>query len=289
MDDSRLTIHHGDCLDKLKTVSDSCVDLFFTSPPYAQQRSHEYSGVDVDLYVEWFCEVAREIKRTLKESGSFFLNINPHCENKERSLYVYKLVIALRENVGLFFQDEYVWYKSATPRRRSHRLWDAWEPVWYFSKSVSPYINYTAIEKFSRSTFAQKRGYASYNKVTGNVGGYHDIAKQRIGKTLPDNVLYFPTSLMVKDAEYKHPAKFPLELAQFLCKGYCPPGGTVCDPFLGSGTTACAALSLGMECIGIEMSADYIETTKRRIDNYQSTAKRKPLRTKGGPGTFDYE
>lgn len=289
LDIDLLTMHHGDCLDKLRTIPDSSVDLVFTSPPYAEQRSHEYLGMGAGSYVHWFCLVAQEIKRILKTSGSFFLNLNPHCEHGERQLYVYKLVIALREDVGFKFQDEYVWYKSATPRKRHHRLWDAWEPIWFFSKGSKPYINCKAIEKYSKSTFGHKKGWASFNNVTGNVGGYHDITKQRIGKTMPDNVLYFPTVLMVKDKQFAHPAKFPVELADFIVKGYCPPDGVVCDPFMGSGTTAQATLALGMQCIGIEVNEDFVQMTKDRISDYEPfDSGIKTTRTRGGPGTFDY-
>ncbi len=268
LDPNLLDLYEGDCLDHLKAVPSASVDLVFTSPPYAEQRSHEYGGIEPELYVSWFIPIAREIRRILKPEGSFFLNLKAHCSKGSRNLYVYQLVIALSEIVRLRFMDEYVWYKSATPRIKSPRLWDAWEPIWFFSRRIKPYINYEAIKIYSKATFGNKRGFTSFNKVTGNVGGYHDIADQHCGKTLPDNVLYFPTALLGKDTQFQHPAKFPIELAEFIVRGYCPPGGTVCDPFVGSGVTALAALCHGCRCIAMDLEPEYCQMARDRIASW---------------------
>jgi len=263
-----LRILEGDCLDKLKGVSDSSVDLIVTSPPYADQRKGKYKGVSVLGYADWFLPIATELKRILKPTGSFFLNLKAHCEKKERSLYVMELVLKLRNEIGFNFVDEYVWYKSAAPRRKTFRLKNSWEPLYHFSLGIN-FINHEAIKRESNCVFANKKGHTEYNNVTGNIGGYHDIADQEVGWTDPDNVLYFPTALLVKD-KFSHPAKFPRELVDFLIKGFCPSEGTVCDPFVGSGTTALAALILNKKCIAIDMEKKYCQMTIDRIANYQS-------------------
>jgi DNA modification methylase len=157
-----------------------------------------------------------------------------------------------------------VWYKSANPRKWDHRLKNAWEPIYYFSKTHRPYINHDNILMRTESAFVNKRGIASYNELTGNLGGYHDIADQGSGMTIADNILYFPSALLTKD-KYQHPAKFPIELAEFFVRGFCPPDGTVCDPFMGSGSTALAALRYDRKCIGIELEANYIEMARERM------------------------
>lgn len=64
-----------------------------------------------------------------------------------------------------------------------------------------------------------------------------------------------------------HPTVKPIKLMKYLCRLITPPGGTVLDPFMGSGTTGVAALEEGFEFIGIEREAEYAEIAKRRIAN----------------------
>lgn len=62
-----------------------------------------------------------------------------------------------------------------------------------------------------------------------------------------------------------HPTVKPVDLMRWLCRLVTPPGGVVLDPFLGSGTTAIAALAEGFSCIGIEIDPEYAEIARRRI------------------------
>lgn len=65
--------------------------------------------------------------------------------------------------------------------------------------------------------------------------------------------------------ENKHPAPFPFNLARRAIMASCPPGGLVYDPFMGSGTTALAAVDLGMDFVGSELSDKYIEYAESRL------------------------
>ena len=71
-------IIYGYSEEELKKLSNDSVDLIITSPPYADRRKKTYGGVSEDKYIEWFKPIANEIKRVLKPTGSFFLNIKPH-------------------------------------------------------------------------------------------------------------------------------------------------------------------------------------------------------------------
>jgi len=68
-------------------------------------------------------------------------------------------------------------------------------------------------------------------------------------------------------ARNHHPTVKPTDLMQWLCKLVTPPGGTILDPFAGSGSTGVAALSEGFDFVGIEKEADYVEIARRRIAN----------------------
>ena len=266
LDLNLLDIKQGDALDCLRDIPTSSVDMIFTSPPYADRRKKHYNGVKAKDYIKWFLPIGYEIKRILKPTGSFLLNIQSHCEDRERLLYPMKLIIVLSEIVDFKYIDEYCWYKSASPGVCGSRLRPCWEPVYHLANDV-PYINQEEIAVHSNSKFINQRGWASLS-VTGNIGGYHDIAEQGEGLTQPDSMLYFPTSLLVKDGGYVHPAKFPYQLALFLVKAFCPPGGTVCDPFAGSGTTALASLIHGCKCHAIDLEQKYCDLIQRRIEEY---------------------
>jgi site-specific DNA-methyltransferase (adenine-specific) len=69
-----------------------------------------------------------------------------------------------------------------------------------------------------------------------------------------------------------HPTVKPLSLMKWLLTLVVPPGGTVLDPFLGSGTTACAAALLGISCIGIEADEEYLEIARRRVAHWEAQA-----------------
>src|SRR5438067_3410526 len=88
------TFHRGDCLEVLPSLPDACVDLIVTSPPYADSRKDTYGGIHPDKYVEWFLTIAAELKRVLKEDGSFVLNIKERVLNGERHTYVIDLILA---------------------------------------------------------------------------------------------------------------------------------------------------------------------------------------------------
>jgi DNA modification methylase len=85
-------------------------------------------------------------------------------------------------------------------------------------------------------------------------GARHEIEKIRKSKNI------------TSDMGNNHPTVKPIELMKYLIKLITPPGGTVLDPFNGSGSTGCAAVELGMEYIGCELDADYVEIARRRIE-----------------------
>lgn len=66
-----------------------------------------------------------------------------------------------------------------------------------------------------------------------------------------------------------HPTVKPIKLMEYLCRLITPPGGVILDPFMGSGSTGCAAKRLGFEFIGIEREAEYLEIARRRIEYWQ--------------------
>ena len=117
-------IHHGDCLDVLRSLPDGSVDLVVTSPPYALVSKKAYGNVSAAEYVDWFRPFATEIHRVLRDTGSFALNIGG-VWNKglpTRSLYHYRLLIDLCDTVGFHLAQDLFWWSPSpdhAPRARS--------------------------------------------------------------------------------------------------------------------------------------------------------------------------
>jgi len=65
----------GDCLEVLQQIPTHSIDLIVTSPPYADSRKSTYGGIHPDNYVEWFLPISNELKRVLKDDGTFILNM----------------------------------------------------------------------------------------------------------------------------------------------------------------------------------------------------------------------
>ena len=105
----------GDCLEKLRELPDSSVDLIFTSPPYADQRKNTYGGITPDEYVAWFMPRAREFFRVLKPTGSFVLNIKERVVNGERHTYVIDLIEKMRGGAGFGQRNIFGIKRIATP------------------------------------------------------------------------------------------------------------------------------------------------------------------------------
>ncbi|NPV56916.1 MAG: site-specific DNA-methyltransferase, partial [Anaerolineae bacterium] len=130
-------IVNGDCQELLKSVPDDSIDLIFTSPPYADQRSSTYGGIKPDRYVDWFMPKADQFFRVLKPSGSFVLNIKERVVNGERHTYVIELILEMRKR-GWFWTEEYLWHKkNSHPGKWPNRFRDNWERLLHFTKSRS--------------------------------------------------------------------------------------------------------------------------------------------------------
>ena len=130
-------IYNGDCsklLADTELFPDKSINLIVTSPPYADKRKNSYKGVHSDKYVEWFLPIAAQLKRVLKDNGSFILNIKEHPSNGERETYVLELILEMKKQ-GWLWIEEYCWYKkNSFPGYWPNRFRDSWERCLHFAK-----------------------------------------------------------------------------------------------------------------------------------------------------------
>lgn len=264
----RAHVFHGDCLTALKQVDDRSVRLVVTSPPYADARAKTYGGVKPGAYVDWFLPRAEELQRILADDGSFVLNIKEKVVSGQRHLYVMKLVIALVEQQGWQLVDDYCWHKrNCFPGKWPNRFRDAWEHCYHFSKQKHFYMDQEAV-RVPIGDWAEKR-LASLGsndvkrKESATRSGFGKNISNWVGRetVYPSNVLH----LASETSDRKHSAVFPLALPQFFVRLFSAPGDLVCDPFLGSGTTAIAALGEGRNFVGAELLEENFDVIRERL------------------------
>ena len=255
-------VHVGDCLDVMRAMPSETVDLIVTSPPYADARRHTYGGIPPDGYVPWFIERGEEMRRILKPTGSFVLNIKEKAIDGQRHPYVLDLILALSREIGFRWVEEYIWHKTtAAPGKWKYRFRDAWERILHFSKTRDVKMRQDAVKvPIGDWTQARLRNM-SENDLTRQESATNSKVGRRIaaweGKTTvyPSNVLH--RSPVAHNTG--HSAAFPEWLPEFFIKLFTDEGDVVLDPFLGSGTTYRVAKRLGRVPIGIEINSEYVE------------------------------
>lgn len=262
---------HGDCEEVLKDLPDNCIDLVFTSPPYADQRKKSYGGVSPDAYVEWFIPKASQFMRVLKPTGTFVLNIKERVVDGERHTYVIQLILKMREQ-GWLWTEEFMWHKTNSyPGKWANRFRDNWERLLQFNKDKRFHMHQDAVMvpvgSWAKDRLA-KLSETDRIRDESKVGsGFGKNVSNWLGRNLvyPNNVLRMATECSNRD----HSATFPVELPSWFIKLFTEPGDIVLDPFMGSGTTAVAAIRLGRRFVGIDVNQDYIDLAQTRTANGQ--------------------
>ena len=282
-------IYKGDCgillADKI-LFPDKSVNLIITSPPYADKRKNSYGGTHPDKYVEWFLPISKELYRLLKDDGSFILNIKEHPKNGERGTYVLELILALKKQ-GWYWIEEYCWYKkNSFPGKWPNRFRDSWERCFHFTKDKN-FKMYQDAVKVPIGDWASKRfksmsendfvRYVSKNNshIGRNVSNW--LNKKKV---YPHNVLVFEeehrlyASNVVESAtdhsNKSHSAIFPIELPSWFIRLFSKEGDLVLDPFMGSGSTAAAALLLKRNYLGTELKSEYVKEAKSNIHEIEN-------------------
>lgn len=282
----------GDSYDTLRALPDGSVNLVFTSPPYALHFKKEYGNVSKADYVRWFLPFAAEIRRVLTDDGSFVLNIggswNPGSPT--RSLYHYKLLIGLVEELAFNLAQECYWYNPAkmpAPAEwvtvRRVRIKDSVEHVWWLSKNSHPKAdNRKVLRPYSSDMLRlAKKGVKAAVRPSGhNINSSFD--KIDSGGSIPSNVLEDqlanemlifgnnaandPYTKRCKETGRKiHPARFPAQLPEFFIKMLTDETDLVLDPFAGSNTTGAVAERLGRRWLSVELEEEYLEASKFRF------------------------
>lgn len=261
----------GDSAEWLPVLPAGCVDLWFTSPPYADARA--YSRIHPDRYVEWFLPFSKDMLAATRDTGWLVLNIKNRVARDgplrgQRHPYVYRLVLAMQQQ-GWRWLETYIWAKpNAVPGRFGPRAKDSFEYVYAFAKGAKPYFDLDAVRVPYRTAAGEieRRKQDRLGRRNTEAGFGRDRTRTYLrGGADPGNVVSVPQTYNQHRGAGGHTAAMPEGLAEFFVRACSPAGGVVLDPFAGSGTTAVAARRLGRRAGGLEIHRPYVAAAGERL------------------------
>lgn len=275
----------GDSLELLSQLEADSIDLVITSPPFALQREKTYGNVDQQAYVDWLFAFCEKVYHVLSPTGSFVLDLGGAYQSKRpvRSLYNYRILIKLCDELEFRLAEEFFWYnpsKLPSPiewvNKRKIRAKDSVNTVWWLSKTDFPKANVSRVlvpysERMKKLHANPEKYYRPKERPSG-----HDIGTKFAtdnGGAIPSNLLQIPNTesksryiLQCKAVGIQsHPARFPQKLPAFFIDFLTEPNDTVLDIFAGSNTTGAAAESSGRKWIAFEKNQEYLAASAFRF------------------------
>lgn len=258
----------GDAKSNLKKFPDSYFQSCITSPPYWGVRDYGISaqiGAESDLneYIDNLLSIFREVKRTLSDTGTLWLNIGDsytsgnrtwrHADKKNPARGMdyrpptpkglkpkdligipWRLAFAMQSD-GWYLRSEIIWHKpNCQPESVKDRPTRAHEHVFLFSKSENYLYNYKDIREPSKS-------------------------KQRLRNKRT------VWSINTEPLNHNHFAVFPKDLVKPCVLGGSNEGDIILDPFFGTGTVGIVCLPLCRRFVGIELNPEFIEIARKRF------------------------
>lgn len=302
----------GDCRETLKAIPDRTVHCCVTSPPYFGLRDYGMSdqiGLEQtpQAFVAELVTVLREVRRTLRDDGTLWLNLGdsyarnpvkgtsgtPNGRNIEKMGYTgggglpaglkekdligipWRVAFALQDD-GWYLRQDIIWHKSnPMPESVTDRCTKSHEYIFLLTKSPRYYFDHFAIKEDAVKGAAG----SSFNK---GKTAEHQLGRSSAADRVEDGKRNRRSVWNVATRPYKgaHFATFPPELIEPCILAGCPVGGTVLDPFGGSGTTAGVANAHGRNAILCELNPEYAALMPERvasiIDRYARSAHNAP-------------
>lgn len=294
--DDQLTLHHGDALEVAQTMNAGTIDCIVTSPPYYGLRDYGAEGQyglepTVDDYIESMRALFSELRRVLADDGTLWLNLGdsyahsrvsgPQGNGQRAGLrhtaagvggtadlpdknligIPWRVAFALQAD-GWILRNAIVWHKpNAMPESVTDRLSMRHETVFLFSASQRYWFDMDPIREPHREVTIARSNRArltSYAPPGQNPGKRTETAPNPKGAN-PGDVW----SISTQPFPGAHFATMPVALAERCIQAGCREGGTVLDPFSGSGTTGLAASKHGRKYVGIDINRDYLDLSLR--------------------------
>ncbi len=232
--------------ENMKQIPENSVHLMITSPPYNVSKEYD-EDLSLEEYLEMLYNVFSETYRVLVNGGRACINVanlgrKPYIPLSD---YISRMMI----EIGFNMRGEIIWNKASSASPST--AWGSWK------SASNPILRdvHEYILVFSKGDFKRSRSQRE-----------KEVKKDTITK---EQFLEWTKSVWTFNAESAkrigHPAPFPIELPYRLIQLYSFTTDIVLDPFMGSGTTAVAALQSQRHFIGFEINKEYISLAENRI------------------------
>jgi site-specific DNA-methyltransferase (adenine-specific) len=256
----------GDCLRHLAELSEGSVDLAFADPPF--NIGYEYDVYNDrqtrDQYLAWTERWLAAVHRVLKPDGSFYVAIGDE--------YVAELKVRL-DALGLELRNWIVWHYTfgVNCKRKFNR---SHAHILYYVKDARRFtFNAAAVRVPSarQTTYADRRANPA-GKLPDDTWVLRPQEDARCFP--PDSDTWYVARVCGTFKERTpHPCQMPEAVLERIISVSSNPGDLVLDPFAGSGTTLAAAKRLGRRYVGIELSTEYAERVRQRLDAIEEPRK----------------
>ncbi len=238
----------------MKELPDNSVHLMVTSPPYNVGKLYD-KELTLEEYRGFLTRIWKEVYRVLVPGGRACINV----ANLGRKPYIplHTFIIEDMQKLGFLMRGEVIWEKGASASSsiawgsylsaKNPVLRDGHEYILIFSKE-----SFTRGIKEEMKSTITKEEFIEYTK---SIWSFNAESATRIG----------------------HPAPYPVELPSRCIKLYTFENEVVLDPFMGSGTTAVAALMLSRKFVGYDVEEKYIKLAEKRIESVRDTSKQQKI------------
>ena len=262
-------IINGDCVDVMKTLPEGSVDLIVTSPPYnANIKYDEYNdGLEMDEYWDFTINWLSESFRVLKDDGRVAINVPIELNVQERGgriLFNAEFWMIMKE-VGFKFFGM-VDLTEDSPHRVRQTAWGSWMsascPYIYNPKECIILAYKKTNKKLTKGESQWKGVPTDIEQPDGSIKNkmvYQDDDKKEFMNLVFGRWEYFA------DTRSLTKATFSMDIPSKAIKILTYKNDIVLDPFMGSGTSAFAAELLDRRWLGIELSPDYTEIARKRV------------------------
>jgi len=242
-------------------------DLIFTSPPYHGARTESAYGTPA-----WTEQDDRNLGdavfHALRPGGSCLLVVDAPVREwrgvgTERGLQPWRLMLDWADRVGLRVVERLAYGRTGTPGAYAGRFRNDWEPMFWFqrhSNECSPYFDKAPLDGPSGYVLTEgnivssrKSDGTMYTRIASGYAAENGI--RRRGTYWDYGFVGNGQSGSMACESSGHPARFPMRLADDVVQCFSPLDGLVCDPFLGSGTTAISTAKHGRRFVGGDLGA----------------------------------
>ena len=265
-------IINGDCIEVMKTLSDGCIDLVVTSPPYNCGIKYDthIDDLPMDEYWSWTREWLTETYRLIKDDGRVSINIPYEVNVQDRGGRVFFVseFYQIMKEVGFKFFG-IVDLEEDSPHRSKTTAWGSW------MSPSSPYIynpKECVILAYKKQHIKKVKGQPEWKGEPTEIEQEDGTLKKKIVYEEKDKKefmeLVFGQWNYFADTKSLTKATFSMDIPTKAIKILSYKNDVVLDPFAGSGTSLVAAEILDRRWLGIELSENYTKVAKTRVQDF---------------------